>query len=75
MSKSKSGVRKKVYQYNKDFTLIKIFGSITEASEETQIILSSISEVCRGKRKTAGGYIWSFKEIEKEKNSYEAYEE
>lgn len=74
MSKSKSGVRKKVYQYNKDFTLIKIFDSITEASEKTQIILSSISEVCRGKRKTAGGYIWSFKEIKKEKNSYEAHE-
>lgn len=69
MGKQKSGIKKKVYQYDKNFTLIKIFDSITEASKVTQITLSGISETCRGKRKTAGGYIWSFKEIEKENNN------
>lgn len=38
--------------------VIKEFNSMTEASKETGICLSSISETCNGKKKSAGGYYW-----------------
>ena len=37
-----------------------VYSSIKTASEETGIIRGSISNVCRGKTKTAGGYHWRF---------------
>ena len=37
-----------------------IYGSITKASEVTNISGSSISSCCRGRRKTAGGFHWKF---------------
>ena len=37
-----------------------VYPSIKAASEETGIIRVSISNVCRGKTKTAGGYHWRF---------------
>ena len=40
--------------------LDKIFESTCEASRELGISQSSISLVCRGKRKTAGGYHWEY---------------
>lgn len=60
--KQQSGSRKQVCQYDKNLNLIQIFDSITEASEKTGITLSSISKVCKGQRKTAGGYNWTFLE-------------
>ena len=39
---------------------IKIFESITEASEKTGITLGNISKVCKGQRKSAGGYFWKY---------------
>ena len=40
--------------------VINTFSSIKEAGIKTKIISQNISEVCRGKRKTAGGYKWMF---------------
>lgn len=37
-----------------------IYDSITKASKSTNIHSSSISNVCHGKRKTAGGFHWRF---------------
>lgn len=37
-----------------------VFGSTMDASRKTGINQSSISQVCQGKRKTAGGYHWQF---------------
>lgn len=37
-----------------------IFESIIEASRQTKISLSHISECCLGKRKTSGGFHWEF---------------
>lgn len=36
------------------------YNSIREASNQTQIAISSIVENCKGKRKTAGGYVWKY---------------
>lgn len=38
----------------------EVFGSIRRASVKYNISHYSISEVCKGNRKTAGGYRWSF---------------
>lgn len=51
---------KKIIQYNIESNEIKRWNSIKQASKELKIIPQNISECCRGKRKTAGGYIWKF---------------
>lgn len=52
---------KKIGQYNKqDNKLIKEWDCIKEAAEQLNIKLAGISHVCRGVRKSAGGYIWKF---------------
>lgn len=40
------------------------FGSTKEAQRETRIDSTSISRCCSGKRSTAGGYQWKYKEEE-----------
>lgn len=59
--------RKAVLQFDLNGKFIKEFVSLTEASKETNIPFQNISIVCQGKGKTAGKYIWKFKEKEKEK--------
>jgi hypothetical protein len=41
---------------------IKEFNSIEEASKITNINQSGISNVCNGKQKTSGKFIWLFKD-------------
>lgn len=48
-----------VLQFSKDGKLINEFDSIKEAIEKTGV--KHISCVCRGKRKTAGGFLWKYK--------------
>lgn len=55
------GQRKKTNQYDLDGTFIKEWESIKDASEKLNVQPTSISECCNGKRKTAGGFIWEFK--------------
>lgn len=50
----------KVRQFDKNENFIKEYKTITEASKATGVSISKISAVCRGKRKTAGGFIWKF---------------
>lgn len=49
---------KKVAQYSKEGELIKIFPSISSAKKET--LAPHISDVCNGRRKSSGGYIWKY---------------
>ena len=51
--------KKKVLQFTLNGKCIREFNSITEAQKITGI-KSDIGDVCRGKRKTAGGYNWKF---------------
>ena len=53
---------KRVAQYDKQGNLIKIWDYIKQASEELGIHKDSISACCRGKQKSAGGYIWRYAE-------------
>lgn len=49
-----------ILQYDFNNNLIKEYKSITDAYNETGI--NHISLCCRGKSKTAGGFIWKYKE-------------
>ena len=51
---------KKVFQYDLNGNFIKEWRTITEASRELNIYDTSIGRVCRGKKKTAGGFIWKY---------------
>lgn len=55
---SKNPRAKKVDQYSLDGKFIKTWSYITEAMEKLNIF--HIEQVCLGKRKTAGGYIWKY---------------
>lgn len=52
---------KAVIQYSKSGDLIAEYGSIKEAQRMTGIADSNIGSCCRGKYKSAGGFIWKYK--------------
>jgi len=65
--KGRTGVNnphsKPVLQLDKETgEVIAEFAGVREAERVTGIYHSSISNVCRGKRKSAGGYYWKYKE-------------
>lgn len=51
---------RKVAQYDQNNKLIKIWDSQMDASKSIGITNTSIQNVCAGKRKTAGGFIWKY---------------
>lgn len=53
---------KQVIQYNLKNDKINEYLSLREAERQTKIKYIDISKCCKNKRKTAGGYIWKFKE-------------
>lgn len=53
---------KKVIQYTKDGKFIKIWDYIKQASDELGVNPNNISSCCRGKRKSAGGFMWRYAE-------------
>ena len=55
---------KPVEQYDKNMNYITCYDSIREASEATNTDRGDIGKVCAGKRKSAGGYVWKWKEKE-----------
>ena len=58
---SNISMKKKVEQYSKEGEYIQTFNSISEAARCLGMKSSSnISQVCRGKLKTSGGYIWRY---------------
>lgn len=54
-------VIKAVLQYTRSGVFIKVWPSITVASEELGINLQAIWYVANGRNKTAGGYQWRYK--------------
>lgn len=56
------GQAKSVLQYSKNGIFIKEYPSGVEAAKQTKTNASSLRMCCNGQRKTAGGYIWRFKE-------------
>ena len=53
-------LKKKVSQYSIEGEFIKNWSSIKDASISLNIKDSSISQVCKNKRKQCGGYKWSY---------------
>ena len=51
---------KKVYQYALTGELLNEYKSAHEAARENNIQFTNICKVCRGERKTAGGFGWSY---------------
>lgn len=47
-----------IYQYDLQGNLIKIYNTKAEAANELHIDSGSITKVCKGQRKTCGGYVW-----------------
>ena len=52
---------KPILQFSKDGELIAEYSSIHEASRQTGCNASHICSCCKGKRKSAGGFIWRYK--------------
>ncbi len=52
--------KKKVYQYDYECNLIKVFDSIAEAGESLNSNYSGISHCCRGINKTYKNFIWVY---------------
>lgn len=52
-----------IVQYSKSGEFLKEWASGTDASKSLKINHGNISEVCKGKRKSAGGFVWKYKEI------------
>lgn len=52
---------KKVYQFTTDGKLVGEYRSLAEAGRTVGVTIGTISSVVNGKRNTAKGYIWSFK--------------
>lgn len=57
---SKAHLFRKVIQMDADGNYIDSFESLSEAKRKTGINNFSISNVCRGVNKTAGGYRWKY---------------
>lgn len=65
-----------VRQYDMDGNLVGEYETITQASQTTGLDFSKISAVCRGRRKTTGGFRWEYTEkrnpdIKNRKNVYD----
>ena len=55
-------LKKPVLQYDKNMQYITEYSSIKEANIVLGIAYQHIGACCRGERKSAGGFIWKFKE-------------
>ena len=53
---------KPVYQYTLDGVFIKKYNSGKEASFQTGVSRSGIANACQGKAKSAGGFVWKYKD-------------
>lgn len=51
---------RKICQYDMKGSFIAIWNTAKEAEIETKIKRSGICQSCKGKRKSAGGYIWKY---------------
>lgn len=54
--------KRKIVQLSLDNDLVKIWSSMTEISNNTNIKHSNISKVCQGQRNETGGFKWMYKE-------------
>lgn len=53
---------KPIIQYDKQMNVVAKYESLSEASRQTNINAQNISSVCLNKNKSAGGYVWAYKQ-------------
>lgn len=51
---------KRVQQINVDGVVVAVYNSTKDAFESTGILAQNIGQVCLGRQKTAGGFIWKY---------------
>jgi hypothetical protein len=56
-------VSRRVYQLSKDGEIIKVWDSMSKASESLGVHLSEISKCCKNHKFTAGGFRWRKEDI------------
>lgn len=54
--------KKKILQYDKNNKLINVWDSISQIYKNTKICSKCIENCCKGFQKTAGNYIWKYKD-------------
>ena len=59
---NRKDLSKAVLQYDKNGNFINEYPSTREAERKTGIHQQHICRVCKGKRNSAGGYLWRYKE-------------
>lgn len=52
--------KKRVEMFDQSMTSLKIFPSVKSAAEEIGVSTTAISDCCRGKTRSSGGYIWKY---------------
>lgn len=62
INRARSSHRKPVDMFGLDGKYIKTFQTIKDASMELEIADTHISDCCKGKIKTSGGYVWKYAE-------------
>jgi hypothetical protein len=55
--------KRRVTQYDSEGNEIKIYESLDAAKKETGVDDGGIAKVCKGTRKTAGGFVWKYTDI------------
>lgn len=50
-----------IVQYDKEMNYINEYPSIRDAERKTKVVRSNITKCCKGKVKSAGGFIWKYK--------------
>lgn len=53
--------KKPILQFSKDGAFIREWKSVTDLRNETGMDITHVSSCCRGKRKSANGYRWQYK--------------
>lgn len=54
---------KKVYQFDLNKNFLNEYKSLKEAAEKLNLKSTHIGRVCKGKRKSTGGFIWSYSKV------------
>lgn len=62
---SKNRIGKKVYQYDEQLNLIRIFNSIKDVENHLGIKSSNVSFCCKNINRRAGGFYWRYEQIDK----------
>lgn len=58
--KKRGGQYRKVVQYDLERNKLAVYDSVTDAADAVGVTPSCISLACRGRSKTAGGYVWRY---------------